>query len=147
MHPNNFPMGMMPFPFMVHGNHPNDGNNYAGEPPVRITTALIFLQQLTSKTQPRAVANDISIEVIPGQKLATHEEMAQREACEMLTNYFMGKLKPDVWEEQEFMDHSMDAKNNGSMACACPLCGVMGNAAMPMCPMCKGTGEIIVHPR
>lgn len=163
--PNGPPSAFVPFMFgppaaaqpAYYGNnsrpfvHPN-------EAPARVEKAMDFIYLISQKTQPRAAVNDISIEVIDGQKLSTAENVALAAACHCLSAYFAGKLRMTPMEALH-MDLSADelrdddgpagavAGPGGGEVSLCVHC-VMCNPAQPdpACLWCKGCGKVMVTP-
>ena len=140
--------GFMPFPFF--GSWPPFQQPQqiaeAGQPPARVRIALEFLTNLSSKTMLRAAANDLSIEVIPGQDLTSNEKDAQLAACDMLADYFGGRLKQDIWEKAEF---DMTLRRIGSsempgVIIRCVLCAP--GPGRVDCGLCRGTGSLLIFP-
>jgi hypothetical protein len=127
-----------PFVLMQPPMQSQDTSYSRKEPPTRIQVALVFLQQLTSKTQPRVATNDISIERIEGQKLTTAEINAQATACNMLNDYFLGKLEPDVFDKTE--EHLPESPESYIRCFAC------GSHAQAGCVFCCGSGTVLVRP-
>lgn len=118
-----------------------------GPPPARVRVALEFLTDLTVKGMTRAAANDISIELIPGQKLSMDEVEAQKAACACLKEYFAGRTRPDRYEQiaQKKIETRTLANGKPGMILQCIGCAAMPNK-MPYCKVCHGTGEIMVFP-
>lgn len=108
------------------------------EPPARIRMAVDFLALLIHKQMSRAAVNDISIEWAEGQKLIGSEIEAQIAACDLLTKYFEGKLRPDVFEKRETEDLGAIIR--------CPGCFAQGNADGTVCDVCCGRGRVYIKP-
>ncbi len=114
--------------------------------PGRVDQAMAFLELMTIKTSKRAVANDISIEVIPGQTLTPAEDDTMIAACELIKRYFNGKLPVDIWEEVKLKalhkQQNMIGKTGRLLNCiACDP-----GPPNPKCPLCSGTGRVLVVP-
>lgn len=93
--------------------------------PPRVEKALQFLDALTDKTATTAVASENSIEQIPGQQLTDEEIMAQATACNLLTKYFAGQLKPDRLEKlkmQKMKKQTRKVKQEIPAWAICPHC-------------------------
>jgi len=50
------------------------------------------------------MVNDVGFDTIEGQKLELCEQQVQAAACNLLSEYFKGKMKPDLIE-REFLDN------------------------------------------
>lgn len=143
MHPQQ-PAEMPFFPLsLVIPRPPAAQHSGRDDPPARVQVALAYLAQLTQKTMARAAANELSIEVIDGQKLTTAEEGAQEDACHLLAAYFRGSLKPTPEEKTE-LDMRKHRMRTGTMM-QCPACSKLsrpdGN-----CYLCRGTGGTVSYP-
>lgn len=112
--------------------------------PARVDKALEFLAILSQKTMCRAAANDISIEILPGQILSDEEANAQATACNLLSKYFAGGLTPDVWEEIKVRaaQHQADHINTTGHLLHCIAC--QPGPPRADCPICSGSGRILV---
>lgn len=108
------------------------------EPPARIRLAVDFLALLIHKQMPRAAVNDISIEWAEGQKLIGSEVEAQIAACDLLTRYFEGKLRPDIFERQETEDLGAIIR--------CPCCFAQAATDGTVCDVCEGRGRVFIKP-
>ena len=114
-------------------------------PPARISVAIDLLYQFTMKTMKRCAANDVGFNELDGQNLTSQEERAQNAACALLSNYFEGKLKPDIWERNDIdKDPRMASHNEPGTFIRCFRCAP--EPAAQSCPFCKGTGQVIVYP-
>lgn len=142
------PMGMMPHMMM---DQPQSRVPEIVVPP-RVEKALQFLNLLTQKTSPQVAATEHHIEEIKGQQLTDEEAAAQATACQLLNQYFAGKLQPDTWEslKVEAIKRQNRRKKKGidkrpSSVIHCPMCGVGGRPKKD-CPMCSGAGTVFVSP-
>lgn len=116
----------------------------ANEAPARIDKAIEFVRLMSVKTRAGAVANDISIEVIPGQTLTKAESLALANACDCLSRYFTGTLE---CSEQESLHHAVieDYLSAGTgLAVHCINCDPANPSAS--CLWCKGCGKVLVTP-
>jgi hypothetical protein len=110
--------------------------------PARVNKALEFFSMVTHKTATRAVANDLAIEQIPGQKLTDEEANAMATACNLLSRYFSGTLPPDIWEEIRI--RAVHRRPDGdSKIMNCPVC-VQNGQIDSMCSTCGGSGKIMI---
>lgn len=134
-----FPMIMMP-PWMNNSPQPIRTER----PPARILVALDFLAGLSVKTMTRAAVNNVGIEQIDGQKLSATEVDAQNAACEMLENYFLGKLQPDFWEKKQAENGVLSDKPG--LVMQCPACIGRPMGIKPDCKICAGEGQILTFP-
>ncbi len=135
--------GFLPFPMLM-GAGPIP-SPMAPECPARVRAAMEFLQQLSFKQMVRGVATEHVIDVIPGQKLTTAEANAQASAANMLSLYFQGKLRVNFWEklERDQMNTGFGGLGPGTPI-NCVNC--IGGAPKSKCPLCKGSGNLIVFP-
>lgn len=88
-------------PVVIQHQHAGGPPVLNNESPARIRTALEFLGSLSFKTMKRVYnAGDGSHQFIEveGQSLTNTEKGAQDAAHTLLTDYFNGELKADVWE-------------------------------------------------
>lgn len=145
---NQQPPPFFPFPVMMpqqgyqsQVNVPMLGN----EAPARVRVAVDFLLNLSYKTMPRAAANDISIEVIPGQDLTASELRTQDAACEMLYDYFGGKMKGSDWE-RKFLDRSRPQELDGPAGSLVDCSRCNGRTGNTECGICHGHGCVKVIP-
>lgn len=113
-----------------------------GDPPARVRAALEFLANLGGKTATRAAANDMAIELIPGQELSAGERHAQEAACEMLAAYFAGRLRPNYWERRPPRRGRPGGDGDGALI-SCPVCR---DGASSRCRLCRGTGMLMTYP-
>jgi len=81
-----------------HDEEEPDFFDHGGIVPARVVAAMEFLDRLTHKTRTGAAINEDTIEKIDGQRLTTAESNAQATACNMLNDYFRGKMRPNYWE-------------------------------------------------
>ena len=116
--------------------------------PARVRIAMDFLQTLTIKQMTRAAVYESGAEQIPGQKLSDEEADAQATACNLLSQYFAGKLSPDEWERIKVdalkkQAEQGEQKNQKGMVLNCVMCS---NRRSPRkdCPLCEGSGIILV---
>lgn len=126
---------------------PGQGQNPCGPNimvPIRVGAAMELLAGLHQKTMTRAAANDVSIELIEGQKLTSHENLAQQEACIALSNYFRGELRPDVWEKAQLQEVQGEIQRPGTLI-RCFLCNPR-KEPNPECILCQGSGQILTFP-
>ncbi len=135
------PYQIVPFPF---GWQPpaSLAPAHSAAPPARVRFALELLQHLTHKTTSRAAANDISIEILPGQVLTREESLAQTNACRLLSDYFTGNLGPSEWEQRT--EESDPPTRRPGMIVRCFVCAP--NPPQATCVLCKGSGELLVFP-
>lgn len=133
---------IMPMPWG--GQHPSQ---YQGQPssdvPARVRTALAFLGQLSERAMDRAAVNDISIEVLPGQKPAGNELIAANAALNMLIDYFGGSLPLNHWEKTQNDLMRQDLCPIGPVI-RCPACN--NAVSLTPCLLCQGTGKLVVQP-
>lgn len=110
----------------------------AEQPPARVRVAVEFLQNLNFKTMDRIAVTDIEACCFDGDELSPTEECARDAACDLLTDYFMGKLKPSLWEQKAISDKD---PRSGGMVIRCMACGTV---VQQDCIFCKGTGSLLV---
>lgn len=113
------------------------------EPPPRVLAAMAFLNQLTQKTAAKCAVNDISIEWHEGPKLLGHEVAAQIAACDLLTDYFRGKMKPDRFERLPERGLTGMLELDGVIT-GCPACAGVGQVGAITCMYCKGRGRALI---
>lgn len=135
--------GMPPWAWMM-----NQGPTQVQIPdiivPARVNKAMEFFAIVSQKTATRAAMNDMYIEQIPGQKLTDEEANALATACNLLCSYFSGKLNPDVWESVR-VDAARKHVETGGMTGRLLHCiGCQPGPPRPGCPLCQGTGRIMV---
>ncbi len=113
--------------------------------PARVREAREFLGQLYQKQADRAAASEMSIEIIPGQKLCSEEEAARDSACQCIAKYFDGKLSPDETEKLRYqaMKKRVELGGKEGNILRCIVCGP-STVPNPHCNLCKGTGKIMV---
>lgn len=130
------PQFLMPF-FPPQMQEPDRRVNQA---PVRVVTAMEFLRNLTNKTESQFAVNGMTIEEIPGQKLTDEEMIAQATACNLLNDYFGGRLKADEWEK------AAQAKSKPTIQLPCPKC-LSKDSVVPgeVCELCHGVGTIVAQ--
>jgi hypothetical protein len=134
---------MMPGPWMGQEQQPQ---RFDAQVPVRVLKAMEFLEMLTEKTMDRPVANEMSIQTVPGQKLTTEEETVQCTALSLLNKYFAGQLPPDQYERvrldaMQSQQRRMQMDNKKFMLIQCVKCGTN---PVPTCQLCEGTGAMLV---
>lgn len=139
MHPHAFTPIPMMSPLVFNHHVPSQTST---EPPARVKVALEFLAHLTLKTMPRVAINDLQIQEIDGQRLTAHEQTAQMTACEVLCDYFRGKLPVSRWEKPIVSEENSPPR--GSNIINCPAC--MPGPARPSCYLCRGVGSVAVYP-
>lgn len=126
--------------------------NIANESPVRVEVAMDLIRLLSEKTMTRAAAapNGLSVEFIPGQKLATCETLALANACNCLSEYFTGRLGANDMEKvnlkaaKQAVENSDDDRTTGT-AVHCFMCAEL-EAPAPSCRWCGGCGKVIITP-
>ena len=131
----------MPLPMIMMG-HPGMRQD-RNEVPARVRMALAFLDHMVIKRITRVAVNDISIEEIQPPRLTVEEETAQGAACDLLTQYFNGKLKHDKWEQTDLELRSKPEMETDVTMMNCFGCGGSGS---PQCRICKGAGKVVVKP-
>lgn len=144
------PVYGMPYPFMW--PMPQWPTEQAQQPvsddivPARVNKAMEFMAMLTHKTMQRAAISEIAIELIDGQRLSPEEEYTATAALQLLSRYFDGKLKPDMWEMLPVaaMKRQAERGNIPGQLLHCIAC--TPGPANPRCPLCHGTGRIMVTP-
>jgi len=140
---------MMPFPF---GQMMPDQQDIRPQVPdiivpARVRIAMEFLNSLTVKGMTRAAVYESGAQEIKGQNLSDEEADAQATACNLLSQYFAGKLPPDQWESLRVDALKKQAatgeKNQKGMVLNCVMCS---NRRQPRrdCPLCEGSGVILV---
>lgn len=118
-------------------------------PPVRVSVALVFLNDLTAKTAKQGLMNGVAIDTMEGQKLCAAEATAQSAACNLLTDYFRGKLKPDLWEKQLLINQQenkglLNDTSKPGVIIQCVACAP--NPPRSSCTLCGGCGQLICFP-
>jgi len=148
---NQFPFFLVAPPGMpVQPQQQGYGHGY---PPARVRMAMDFLAYATDKTAVKLVPysagfdNKVDVERVNGQNLTEEERAAQKAACVLLTQYFGGKVKIDVWEEMslEAIDRTLPPETipGHSVLVPCHLCQRPGNAS---CKLCRGAGALVAYP-
>lgn len=130
------------FPMMVHpffGMPPAPMPPRNDVPPARVQMAMEYLAFLSVKQMKRAVANNMSIEIVPGQALDEEEVLAKHAACKTLAKYFSGRLPFSQWEDESQRLHVVSEMN----LIPCPICRPRGTI-LPDCQTCHGIGAIQV---
>lgn len=142
--------GFWPFPFFgSYGVMSPPSLARPNEVPARVEVAMELLRMLTAKTGdlPAAGFSCLNVEVVPGQTLSPEEEYARDHACQMLGEYFQGKMPPDLME-QAWLERMKppEALQPGGMVIRCLACqdGVASNKRH--CKMCRGAGSLVVYP-
>lgn len=112
--------------------------------PPRVNKAIEVLSFFTHKTAAPPVCNEIGIEIVAGQKLSGAEVAVCGAACDVLTDYFSGRLKLDEWEQsrrENDRKRRSKAKKTVMVIANCPECkGVAGLR----CGLCEGDGNVAV---
>lgn len=109
--------------------------------PPRVQVAMEFLRRLDDKTAvvplPTYSSDRYEVHPVDGQKLCDEEVSAQATACNLLAQYFAGKLPECQW------DKPLPADPKDSLlrlTIKCPRC-----LGVPMeCDVCGGMGEVVV---
>lgn len=115
------------------------------EPPVRVQVAVAVLRELTGKTRSTCAINDLSIEIIDGQKLTHAEANLQASAANFLTDYLKGKDGCDKWEKEKVrVTYEMNESCHGTIL-NCFSCASLPQP-LSTCKFCKGTGTVLVSP-
>lgn len=118
--------------------------NHARIPP-RVQTAMEFLRRLDEKTatipMPTYSSDRVEYNPIEGQKLCAAEEATQVMACNLLEQYFSGKLPECIWDKPEQVD---PASNLTRLVIRCPRCGGGIHAVQSDCDICGGMGEVLI---
>lgn len=144
------PFGMIPPWMMPPWMMQQEPDHQHGPPdiivPARVNKAMEFLSMMTAKAMKRPAATENQIEVIDGQTLTTEEESCRATACSLLEKYFAGTLQPDAWENLrvEAIKKQQEGLNQESKLMHCMICG--GGKPNPGCPLCDGTGAVMVTP-
>ena len=136
---------MMPPWFQQQQQQPQQQSMPDGLIPARVNKALEFIALLSQKTMARAAVNDVAIEHIEGQKLSDEEGTALATACNMLTDYFGGRLKPDTWEELRVMAARVQIEhdtNGVGRVTDCFACAP--GPPSHRCVLCHGSGHLLV---
>lgn len=111
------------------------------EPPARVIVGVNVLHHLTKKTEQEIVCNDTQIERFDGQKLTVEEENLQATTVNMLCQYIAGTLKPTKAELAV-----QGGKGKSGKLIGCVACGTQRKVEGRTCPLCEGTGFILVTP-
>ena len=135
------------FPLMVNPNQERERGLHVNEVPARVQVALAYLKQLTIKTMTQLVANDVGFETVDGQQLTKGEGQAQDSATNLLRDYFAGAYVPDSCEERngEVERRVAAVLGQRGLSTPCHQCR-MDRSVMPQCPVCRGTGRVLVFP-
>jgi len=116
--------------------------------PARVSKAFEFLHMMNHKqtSRPVAAACDIALElqIIPGQTLTDEEANTVATACNMLTNYFAGKLTPDIWESVKVQAAQKQAETGNIAGRLMHCIACVPGPARPGCPLCHGSGKIMI---
>lgn len=131
------------FPFPIFAQQPGP-QPLADDVPARVRLALEFLQHLTLKTMTKGMVNEVGFDTVPGQELTLEEASAQATACNLLRSYLRGRLRPSRAESLELLLMKEQAEGPGVLL-NCFACSP--NPPQPSCPFCKGSGEVLVHPK
>jgi hypothetical protein len=152
---NNMPpmppwMWFMP-PGMQNQHGQRDPREFAPEiiVPARVNKAFEFYELITFKTMKRAAVYESGAEIIDGQELTDEEKNTLATACNMLSLYFSGKLKPDIWENLRVQALAQQVRNGGIPGRAMSCLSCQPNEQRPpnpSCPMCRGSGNIVISP-
>lgn len=130
---NMMTIGPMPFPFMGMPSQEKQS------PPPRVKVAMDLIQFLSMKTMTKVFVNEVGFHPEEGQSLTTAEANAQATACNMLNDYFLGKMKITEWEK------SSERKIEGTgTILQCFACAP--GPTKSSCKLCKGTGQLLVFP-
>lgn len=129
---------------LTHSDNQHRGGQQAPEVllPPRVQKAMQFVDMMTRKTQTGAAVSESMIELIDGQKLQDEEGAALATACNLLNEYFAGKLQPDVWELLAIEKDNKPPQRRVMIFCI--SCG--RGPADPACQICHGAGNIYVTP-
>ena len=118
--------------------------------PARVRIAMQFLQSLTHKTMPKVAISETLIEQINGQELSTAERNAQATACNLINDYFLGKLKPDFWDKLLVEDYQADCTQSAQEVSANPSrylrCFSCLDEIKTDCIICNGAGHVLITP-
>lgn len=71
---------------------------HGNDVPARVMMAQEILRDLSFKSMTRGMVNSIGFSEIEGKALSFDELRLQAAACDMLTEYFRGDLRPTQWE-------------------------------------------------
>ncbi len=143
-----------PWAWLMHAGMQNNQAQQQQVPdiivPARVNKALEFLGMITHKTQKRPVAvaseSQIEIEIIPGQVLSDEENNTVATACNLLANYFAGKLQPDIWESVKVEGARKQIEQNTLPGRLMHCIACQHGPPNSTCPLCNGTGRIMVSP-
>ena len=124
------------------------------QPPARVRLAVDFLALLIHKQMPRAAVNDMAIEWAEGQKLTGPEVESHIAACDLLTDYFRGRLRSDPWEKQLMnrerlrteLEKEQATAGHGKTCLAMRCLNCPTGHPRPDCVMCRGSGNVLVYP-
>lgn len=160
MNPQNQNQGGPPvgIPILVQNNQPQwreQAPILENDQPARVRLALEYVGMMVFKQMERAAVNDISIEVLQGQKPTTAESNALASAANCLSEYFSGKISTDRWERSRLESFKEKRENETTKSrmpeaathIRCPNCfEQMSRGARPQanCPICKGSGTVFV---
>lgn len=135
------------FPLMVNPNQERERGLHVNEVPARVQVAMAYLKQLTIKTMTQLAANDVGFETVDGQELTKGEAAAQDSAANLLRDYFAGAYVPDSCEEgdREVERRVTAVLGQRGLSTPCYQCR-MDRSVMPQCPVCRGTGRVLVFP-
>lgn len=110
--------------------------------PARVKVAITYLEEINEKTAPKIALSDTTHETVDGQELSGPEIQAQTAACNLLTQYFQGKLEPSLWESAQLAQSTALDDNHQPLpaeikSIECPFCKGKG------CPMCLNKGRLM----
>jgi hypothetical protein len=140
-------MSKHPFPgFLLNGN----ANLLGDTPPTRVLVAMEFLAFLSAKQQTRAASNAYQIELIKGLPLTTAESNAQASACNLLNDYFHGKVKSSPSDKLQkevvldILDGNIASNQSSGKVIKCFACG-FDQPPKANCIFCDGSGGLVVY--
>lgn len=115
--------------------------------PPRVRQAMEFIQMMTGKTMDRPAMTENQIQIVEGQELTDEEKNALATACNLVSRYFAGQLKPDAWESLRFdaLKKKAEQGSTPGRIIGCVACNPMGPPNKG-CVLCSGTGKILVQP-
>lgn len=137
---------MMPMFIQAPWHQPQPQPMSQEEPPARVQVAMEFFTRCTGKTMTRAAAapQALAVEIIPGQKLTPPEDQALGAACDLLYDYFRGKLLPSESESVDLQRRRFEAQQMAGNILKCPVCET--TRPSKRCIVCRGTGGIAAYP-
>jgi hypothetical protein len=121
------------------------GHDNSRPVPPRVYVAMEFLRRCTGKTAPVVTQSgsmfggpqETSVE--DGQKLTDEESGAQATACNLLSQYFAGKLPRCEWDGSNAGEPDAGLTQ---LTITCVNCG--GGTGMSRCKLCGGAGQVMV---